>query len=327
MQKQLNLLQVYNILVVHDTKHIKLIIKQIIVNEKNLRYLLLYFTVIGEVPVNPFSSPPANKVKSIARSASRANVKSTNATATPKQLKSIGGKGKQKVFKQIEILSSGSDDSEGEQDYVPPRHFDSDSDDDKGDKSLDSDSEPDDVKQLEDIMKNVPLKSSLSRKRKVKTSKGMYVRKEVKKTDYRRAKTPQDRVNDFPDDCLSVVNGNLSCRACNMFDLALKHSSVKSHVRGEAHKANLVKRDKNQLTLLSYKKIVVKNERSECAAGATLPIDVSAYRMSVAHGLLKSGYQFLITDLKCVSYWRMDMLGILNKPVVTSFRYSTTSYA
>jgi hypothetical protein len=85
-------------------------------------------------------------------------------------------------------------------------------------------------------------------------------------------------------------------KASVMFDLALKHSSVASHVKADTHKANMRKRDKNQLTLSSYKKIVVINEREESAAGATLPVDVNAYRMSVAHSLLKSGTPFTLLD-------------------------------
>ena len=61
-------------------------------------------------------------------------------------------------------------------------------------------------------------------------------------------------------------------------------------------KRNVVNRDKSQLTLLDYRKMVVVNERMENAAGATIALDVSVYRMSVCHALLKSATPFSILD-------------------------------
>lgn len=103
-------------------------------------------------------------------------------------------------------------------------------------------------------------------------------------------------MREFPDNFLSIKNGILGCRACNLPDISLKKSSIKSHLEGETHKRNLTRKDRSQLTLLDYKRIIVGNEIDETAAGNTLPLDVNAYRMTVAHALLKSGTPFAILD-------------------------------
>ena len=51
--------------------------------------------------------------------------------------------------------------------------------------------------------------------------------------------------------------------------------------------------------MLSYKALVAENETEEKAAGATLPLNVNAYRMSVAHALLKTGMPFTMLDSGC----------------------------
>ena len=86
-------------------------------------------------------------------------------------------KGKQKVFKQIEIHGSEDEDSENEEDYVPPKNYEDDYDDDSEDDN--SGSEQDVQEILDGIKKDVPEVSKLSRKRKAKTSKGIYTRKET----------------------------------------------------------------------------------------------------------------------------------------------------
>ena len=48
--------------------------------------------------------------------------------------------------------------------------------------------------------------------------------------------------------------------------------------------------------MLTYKKMVKINESEVLAAGATLSLDVNAYRMTVAHALLKSGTPFTVLD-------------------------------
>jgi hypothetical protein len=136
---------------------------------------------------------------------------------------------------------------------------------------------------LENALENVPKKSKLDRKRKFKTSAGKYERKrkKAKVATSKKAKGPHDRLVEFPDNGLSVVNGKLSCRACSFLDMPLKKSSIQSHLSGELHKRNMIKRDTSQVTMLSYKKMVKINESEIQAVGATLSLDVNAYRMTV----------------------------------------------
>ena len=204
--------------------------------------------------------------------------------------------GVKKAFKHIEIPSS-DDNSSDEVEYLPPKNFAEDSDYSSTDESDRSDEESEkEGDKLKKIEKNLPKESVLSRKRKVRKSKGAYGRKSTKTATNTRAKSPIDRVREYPDQLLSVVNGKLCCRACSMQELSLKVSSIKNHIRGESHKRNLDRRDKSQLTLLSYKKLVEVNESEEYAAGATLALNINAYRMSVTHALLKSGTPFTILD-------------------------------
>ena len=196
--------------------------------------------------------------------------------------------GVKKAFKHIEIPSS-DDNSSDEVEYVPRRNYAEDSDYSSTDESDRNDEEPEkEVDKLKRIEKNLPKESILSRKRKVRKSKGAYGRKSSKTVTNTRAKSPFDRVKEYPDQLLRVVNGKLCCRACSMQELSLKVSSIKNHINGESHKRNLERRDKTQLTLLSYKKLVEVNESEESAAGATLALNTNAYRMSISHAVLKS---------------------------------------
>ena len=109
-------------------------------------------------------------------------------------------------------------------------------------------------------------------------------------------KGPTERLREFPDNGLTVINGKLGCRVCKIPSLVLKKSSIKSHLKGESHKKNMSNRDKSQITLLSYKTVLETNETEMKAAGATLSLDINAYRMTVAHALLKTGTPFTILD-------------------------------
>ena len=234
--------------------------------------------------------------------------------------------GVKKVFKHIEIQAS-DDDSADEVDYVPPKNYAEDSDDSSSDESVapevGSEDERDKMKEIE---KNLPMESSLCRKRKVKKSKETYARAATKVTTNLKSKTPFDRVRVYPDQPLTVVNGKLCCRVCKNQVLALKVSSIKNHIRNDTHKRNMVKEDKTQLTLLSYKQLVVTNESEESAAGATLSLDASAYRMAVCHAFLKSGTPFALLDngseirdlledghAKCPKQACSDMIPLLYK--------------
>lgn len=250
------------------------------------------------INLNPFFSPRTWSVGSSSATAT-ATSKSTGKRPAVPAKSPAAVKNSKKVFKQIEILSSDGD-SENEAEYVPPRNYMDDGDDDSSDdESADSASDVERKKEtiLAEINQGLPEESHLSRKRKVKASQGIYKRAGVKKaSSNKRARSAYDRVRDFPDDQLSVMGGKLICRACCVQDLSLKISSLKAHVKTESHKKNLERRDKNQLTLLSYKKIVQTSEKEDFTAGATLSLDTNAYRMAVCHAILRSGVPFTVLD-------------------------------
>ena len=137
-------------------------------------------------------------------------------------------RGKKRVFKQIDIPDSG--DEESEEEYVPRGNYKNDSEDESSAKDSAPEEESDD--NFEKSKAHIPEKSKLSRKRKVKTSAGKYRRKETRVATNTRAKGPFERLLEFRDNGLSVVNGKLSCRACSILDLPLKKSSIQSHLSG-----------------------------------------------------------------------------------------------
>ena len=79
---------------------------------------------------------------------------------------------------------------------------------------------------------STPEKASISRKRKVQTNPA------EKKRNVRGSVDPNvstwDRVNEFKDQCLTTVSGNLRCDACREA-LSKKKSSVKKHVSPIKH--------------------------------------------------------------------------------------------
>lgn len=85
---------------------------------------------------------------------------------------------------------------------------------------------------------------------------------------------------------LHVLNGMLKCTCCHKL-LSIKGSTVNRHVESDAHKKALLEASKNQLTMLSFKEVVIQNEKSGAApAGRTLPLDTLAYRMAICHTFL-----------------------------------------
>ena len=253
---------------------------------------------------NYTSTPTATAVNSYFKpgAGSAGDVRSsTSSERVALKPKAITRKGTKRVFKQIEICASDDADSDDEEDYVPKKNYNVDSDDGSSPEPSDQDSRSDNEDKLERINEDLPEKSKLDRKRKTRTSKGVYKRSisKARSTTRKNAKCVYDRAKEFSESGLTVVAGKLCCRACGMQEIALKSSSIKSHITGETHENNMKRRDKSQLTMLSYKALVAENETEEKAAGATLPLNVNAYRMSVAHALLKTGMPFTMLDSGC----------------------------
>lgn len=127
-------------------------------------------------------------------------------------------KGQKVPFKQIEIFDEESDSQE--EDYIPSKtvdlYSDESDDEDSDDEVTESQNDA-----LERIKANLPEESKLSRKRKVKVSQGINKRRKVKVTKSILKKTAEDRLREFPDNFLSIKNGILGCRACNLPDISL----------------------------------------------------------------------------------------------------------
>jgi len=84
--------------------------------------------------------------------------------------------------------------------------------------------------------------SELSRKRKVEClnrpatyKKHSHQAGAVNPTDPKNI-SPATRVKEFPDECLTVRSGKLFCSACRE-EVALKKSTIKSHLVGEKQKS------------------------------------------------------------------------------------------
>ena len=221
--------------------------------------------------------------------------KPTSSSRVALQAKIVVRKGAKVVFKHIDICTSEEERSEDEDDFVPKRNFDIDSSDDSSDESAESGKQSDDEEKLQRINENLPLKSKLDRKRNVKTSKGVY-KWSTKQTTRSCAKSVYNRAKEFAASGLTIFGGKLCCRACSMQEISLKSSSIKSHIGGERHEEIVRRRDKSQLTQLSYKAIVLNNETEEFAAEDTLPLDKKSYRMSVTHAFLNTGTPFTLLN-------------------------------
>ena len=116
------------------------------------------------------------------------------------------------MFKQIAI--AGSDDDESEEEYIPPKNFEKDSDD-NGDSTESSEEDGDSDDACEELRAHIPEPSKLSRERKIKTSGGKYKRKATKVATNKMSKGPTERLREFPDNGLTVINGKLGCQSAS----------------------------------------------------------------------------------------------------------------
>ena len=131
---------------------------------------------------------------------------------------------------------------------------------------------------------SVPEKASISRKRKVPTNPA------EKKRNVRGSVDPKvsawDRLNEFKDQCLTTVSGNLRCDACRE-TISKKKSSVKKHVASVKHIKALENIKKSKKKDQNIKDLLAKT--SGGARGSTLPEDMRLYRYELVEALLKAG--------------------------------------
>ena len=139
---------------------------------------------------------------------------------------------------------------------------------------------------------STPEKANISRKRKVQTNP------EEKKRNVRGSVDPnvssRDRVNEFKDQYLTVVSGNLRCDACKE-TTSKKKSSVKKHVASAKHIKALENIKKSKMKDQNIKDLLAKT--SGKAKGSTLPEDMRLYRYELVGALLKVGIPLLKVDI------------------------------
>ena len=134
---------------------------------------------------------------------------------------------------------------------------------------------------------STPEKANISRKKKVQTNP------EEKKSNVRGSVDPNHgilvgRVNEFKNQCLTVVSGNLRCDACKE-TIPKKKSSVKKHVASAKHIKALENIKKSKIKDQNIKDLLAKT--SGKAKGSTLPEDMRLYRYELVEALLKAGIQ------------------------------------
>ena len=138
---------------------------------------------------------------------------------------------------------------------------------------------------------STPEKASTSRKRKVQTNPA------EKKSNVRGSVDPNvsawDRVNEFKDQCLTTVSGNLRCDACRE-TLSKKKSSVKKHVLSIKHIKALENIKKSKEKDPNIKDLLAKT--SGGAKGSTLTEDMRLYRYELVETLLKAGIPLFKVD-------------------------------
>ena len=138
---------------------------------------------------------------------------------------------------------------------------------------------------------STPEKASISRKRKVRTNPA------EKKRNVRGSVDPNvsawDRVDEFKDQGLTTVSGNLRCDACRE-TLSKKKSSVKKHVLSIKHIKALENIKKSKKKDPNIKDLLAKT--SGGAKGFTLPEDMRLYRYELVETLLKAGIPLFKVD-------------------------------
>ena len=205
-------------------------------------------------------------------------------------------------FNQHALLEERDDEDDHDGDYVC-RDASSDDGDDYEDDNYDDDDYDDDDEEneeeaddaYEDIVSNLPAESSLARKRKLKTTKGVYDRKKHRDSRNIRKKTAVDRKKDYPDGSLKVVDKLLFCVACDT-EIKGKDSTIKPHFKSKAHLDKVATKSKNSKALVDYSGVIQRREQEHNTAGSTIPLNTLSYRMKVTHALLKHGVCFSILD-------------------------------
>ena len=99
--------------------------------------------------------------------------------------------------------------------------------------------------------------------------------------------SPAQRVKETPNEGLTVSSGRLFYSACRE-ELALKSSSIKSHVQSAKHQSRKKRRELLEARELDIAQSLLKYNQETHSKGETLPLDMQVYRFKVVTTLLRA---------------------------------------
>ncbi len=166
-------------------------------------------------------------------------------------------------------------------------------------------SEPEDLSDLPDVPYQVPqgraaslldklrapLRSELSRKRKVEKPKTANKKHKagVANTTDPKSVTPATRIKEFPNECLAVRSGKLFCTACRE-ELALKKSTVKNHiVCGDKHQKSKKKLESKAAKERDLTELLTSYDKEVQPSGTSVSMEDRVYRAKVVEQFLHAG--------------------------------------
>ena len=133
---------------------------------------------------------------------------------------------------------------------------------------------------------STPAKASISRQRKIQTNPA------EKKRNARGAVDPNvsswERVQEFKDECLTVVSGKLRCEACKE-TMSKKKSTVKKHIVSQKHIKSKDILTKSKMRYQSIVALIGKQKRSKRIK--------RVYRYELVEALLKAGIPMSKVDI------------------------------
>ena len=108
--------------------------------------------------------------------------------------------------------------------------------------------------------------------------------------------SPSQRVSEFPDEQLAVVDGNLFCNRCRE-ELSVKLSSLKNHFKSGKHQVGKLKQAERDSEERDMVQSLQKHNNETHLEGKTLPISQQIYRVRVLKTFLKAGVPLNKFDL------------------------------
>ena len=135
-----------------------------------------------------------------------------------------------------------------------------------------------------------PKSSELARKRKIDRNPPPSGKRRSRGQGKHDPKSvsPNQRVQQFPNEHLRVSNKRLFCTACRE-EISMKSSIIQSHIKSSKHqtgKKRLEGKDKDEREIADFLK---SDDESNHPKGETLPLEQRVYRIKVVNVFLRSG--------------------------------------